>query len=132
MGDQDQLALRDRGRFVKGQRPPRSWEKGDGPSRGGLWGTLEMQRELQGAGGSHALRKLFRRKSIVVMHALQRVILDPETPAAVKVAAAQLMLERAWGKVEAKPAKPAREKTKAEPPVIVINRVPRPPKPDDV
>jgi hypothetical protein len=132
MSEQDESPPRDRGRFVKGQRPPKGAKV---PPGGGPWGTLEMQAELQGRHGSRAFRNLFRRKSIVVMQALQRVMLDPNAPPAVKVAAAQLILDRGWGRIEDKPARAAKtapDKPKTEPPVIVINRVPRPPKPGDV
>jgi hypothetical protein len=117
-----------RGRLVKGHGDPRgSWKKGHTPSPGGLWGTLDMQRKLEGRGGTRVLQKMFRRKSIVVMHALQRVILDPEAPAAVRVAAAQLMLERAWGKPDAEPVQPKRLKRVENDALAAIARIPRSP-----
>lgn len=118
-------------RWAKGERHPqgRRWQKGEVTSHG-AYGSLALQRRLEGKGGQRALQQQFRRRSVAVMHALKRVILDPTAPPAVKVEAVRLFLEYGWGKPEAPAAKA--EKAKKPEPIVIVSRVPRPPKTGDL
>jgi len=112
------------GRWLKGHRyPSTEWKEGDGRQRGDH-GSLALQRQLEGNRGHQVLQKLFRGKSTAIMHAIKRVILDPATPPSVKVAAAQLFLDRGWGKMESEAAVKKNVK-KAERPIVVVSHVPR-------
>lgn len=103
--------------------PPKSWSKDDSP--GGVHGRLALQRKFEGKAGDQAMKRFLRRKSISVIHALSRIIADAEAPASVRVAAAQIFLDRGWGKVESDGAAPKRAKKNR--PVVVVNNVPRSP-----
>lgn len=113
-------------RWVKGQsgNPARKWKKGNTP--GGIHGTTALQRKFEGRAGDRAVRKLFRRKSIPVVHALSRIIADSNVPASVRVAAAQLFLERGWGKIEADSG-PKKRAKKKDGPIVVVRHTPRSP-----
>lgn len=106
--------------------PPRGFKKGQSGCPGGQHGTRVFQSKLEGKRGNRAIQKIFRRKSVKVVHALSRIIADPKAPASVRVAAAQLFLERGWGKIEADGAAPKRAKKK-DGPIVVVNTVPRSP-----
>ncbi|MHB1217777.1 MAG: hypothetical protein ACYC1L_06220 [Alphaproteobacteria bacterium] len=112
--------------WTKNLRPasPNPWTKKNAP--GGVYGTRALQRAFEGRAGDKAVQKLFRRKSIPVVHALSQIIADKKAPASVRVAAAQLFLERGWGKIEADGAAPKRAKKK-DGPIVVVNTVPRSP-----
>lgn len=108
-----------RGRWLKGHDYPEGRKASAGP-----YGSPSLRRKLEGRSGHAALQKAFRNRSIAIMHALKRVILDPATPPSVKVAAAQLFLDRGWGKMESE-ATAKKNVKKAERPIVVVSHVPR-------
>lgn len=106
--------------------PTTKWKKGGAISPGGQYGTHAFQRKLTGKGGDQAIQKIFRRKSVAVVHALAQIIADKKAPASVRVAAARLFLERGWGKIESDSAAPKHAKKK-DAPIVVVSNVPRSP-----
>lgn len=103
------------------------FKKGQSGCPGGQYGTRALQRKFEGRAGDRAIQKLFRRKSIPVVHALCRIIVDPKAPASIRVAAAQLFLDRGWGKMESESGAPAKKDAKKKPerPIVVVSHVPR-------
>lgn len=129
MSEGDKSPPRGRPRWTKERHPDpavHGWKKGQSGSPGGQHGTRALHRRLAGKSGDQAIQKIFRRKSVTVVHALSRIIADKKTPASVRVAAAQLFLERGWGKIEADGVAPKRAKKK-DGPIVVVRRTPRSP-----
>lgn len=102
----------------------------------GANGSPELQKQLQGKTGHLVLRRMMRAKSVSVVNALKRVILDPKTPPLTKVEATRIFMEYGWGN----PGKPAQKRATGKggkgraQKVVVVSNVPRHPnkKPDVV
>ncbi len=102
----------------------RRFKKGESGSPGGRHGTRAIRAKLETKQGDRAIQKLFRRKSIPVVFALARIINDTTAPASVRVAAAQLFLDRAWGKLEPETAA-KKSAQKKERPIVVVSPIRR-------
>ncbi|MGE0094545.1 MAG: hypothetical protein AB7M05_15970 [Alphaproteobacteria bacterium] len=129
MGDDKKLSRASQP-WTKADHPDPSvhgWKKGQSGCLGGQHGTHAMHRALEGRSGKREIRRLFRRKSIAVVHALARIIADENAPASVRVAASQLFLDRGWGKIETDAAAKGGKKKAARRNVVVISNVPRSP-----
>ncbi len=124
MDHADEKPPRGAHRWAKGAAPSGGqWKKGQGGAGEGLYGKADLQRKLEGRKGRQAFGALFRRRSVIAMHVLRRLMLDPATPPAIKLEASRLFLEYGWGKPESSVAKPG--KAEKERPIVVVSPIAR-------